>query len=508
MLGCARTGVIFTILDAAYPAARNADCIAQVVPRLILDCTETGVGRIEVNAPLIRIERNADRLRTQFQPSDAALREVDSSAQAYISFTSGTSGRPKGIVTGHAALPHFVEWHVQQHALAAHDRFSLLSGIAHDPLLRDIFTPLAIGATLCIPEQAELFEPTRLVAWLEREQVSIVHLTPALGELIATGAEAGTTLFALRRMFWGGEVLGRATIRRVALVAPNALHVNFYGTTETPQAMAHHAVAADGDDSAFPLGRGIDAVQVLVLAEGDALAAIGHPGEIVIRTPYLSLGYLDDAEMTRHKFIRNPFTSDPADQCYRTGDRGRYRDDGSVEYLGRIDNQVKIRGFRVEPAEIERLVEGLPGVARAIAKPVFDSVRNASLLLYFTTHGAAHGAQTTQAMIWQRIRLALPNYMWPRHVVHLESFPLLPGGKVDLRALPAPDEPCSTREHEPPAGKIETTLAGIWAEVLGVERVGSARQLLRTRWTFAAGDTVDLEGTRQARDRVAIARAV
>ena len=444
VLGCARAGALFTILDSTYPAARNDDCIAQIAPRLILDCTEATLQQTEFAVSSIRVGSSADRLRAQFRPSDAVLAEVDASAPAYISFTSGTSGRPKGIVTGHAALPHFVEWHVQQHALAAQDRFSLLSGVAHDPLLRDIFTPLAIGATLCIPEQAELFEPARLVRWLESEQVSIVHLTPALGELIATGADTGIKLHALRRMFWGGEVLGRSTIQRVKQVASNALHVNFYGTTETPQAMSHHTLEV-GDDAAIPLGRGIDAVQILVLAEGDGLAAIGHPGEIVIRTPYLSLGYLDDAEATRHKFMRNPFTTDPADRCYRTGDLGRYRDDGSVEYLGRIGHQLKIRGFRVEPGEIERLVEGLPGVARAIAKPVFDSVRNASLLLYFTTHGAAHGAQTTQAMIWQRIRLALPNYMWPRHVVHLESFPLLPGGKVDLRALPAPDEPCSTR---------------------------------------------------------------
>ncbi|MEQ1691718.1 MAG: amino acid adenylation domain-containing protein, partial [Gemmatimonas sp.] len=478
VLGCARAGALFTILDAAYPAARNADCIAQIAPCLILDCTGTSSPKPESAAPSIRVERSADRLRAQFQPTDVVLPEVDSSASAYISFTSGTSGRPKGIVTGHAALPHFVEWHVQQHVLVSHDRFSLLSGIAHDPLLRDIFTPLTIGATLCIPEQAELFEPTRLVAWLEREQISVVHLTPALGELIANGAEAGARLFALRRMFWGGEVLGRATIRRAALVAPNALHVNFYGTTETPQAMAHHAAEVDGDDSALPLGYGIDAVQVLVLAEGGALAAIGHPGEIVVRTPYLSMGYLDDAETTHHKFIRNPFTTDPADRCYRTGDLGRYRDDGSVEYVGRIDHQVKIRGFRVELGEIEAKLAAFPGVDEAVVMVREDNARDKRLVAYCVGTSASTNQDSTAAPLSMkelRTQLAnhLPEYMVPAAFVALQTMPLTPNGKVDRAALPAPDASAFvSEEFEAPVGDIETELAGIWREVLGVEQLG------------------------------------
>jgi amino acid adenylation domain-containing protein len=471
VLGCARAGAVFTLLDAAYPQTRNAECIAQLEPRLILDCTG-GTQRGEfkgVKDVTIRIERAAPDLCAQFPPGDAALPEVDASAPAYISFTSGTSGRPKGIVTGHAALPHFVQWHVHQHALTPHDRFALLSGIAHDPLLRDIFTPLSIGATLSVPEQGQLFEPARLAAWLERERISVAHLTPALGQLIAAGAETGTVLPALRCLFWSGEVLGRATLRRIAPIAPNATHVNFYGTTETPQAMAHHAVAADEDGSAIAIGRGIDAAQLLLLTEGGALAAIGHPAEIVIRSPYLALGYLGDDEATRRKFIRNPFSDDPADRCYRTGDLGRYREDASVEYLGRIDRQVKVRGFRVEPAEIERLVESLPGVARALVHPVPDALGGTSLVLYFATHGAE---PIGQAGVWEQICLALPSYMWPRHVMRIESFPVLPGGKVDMRALPVPNaQAFMTPEPEPPRGRIETTLAAIWRALLGIDNV-------------------------------------
>ena len=470
VLGCTRAGAVFTILDGAYPEARNADCLSQIRPRLILECRDhPAVAPDTTMAPRVSIALASTDLRAQFPASAADLPQVDASAPAYISFTSGTSGRPKGIVTGHAALPHFVDWHVDRHGLTELDRFSLLSGLAHDPLLRDIFTPLAIGATLCVPEQSMLLEPTRLAEWLGREAVSIAHLTPALGQVIATGAHSGSALTSLRRVFWGGEVLSRATIQRMTAAAPNAVHVNFYGASETPQAMSSYALTADREELKFPIGQGINATQLLLLSEAGTLSGIGHPSEIFIRTPYLSQGYLDDPELTRGKFVRNPYTNDPLDLCYRTGDLGRYRDDGNVEYLGRIDKQVKVRGFRVEPQEIERLVEKLPGVDRAIVNALQDSAHETSLLLYY----AASGAQPlAESAVWAALRHALPPYMWPRHVICVQSFPVLPGGKVDLRALPAPrDARREARHTTAPRTPLERAIAEVWQELLGVPHV-------------------------------------
>ena len=468
VLGCARAGAVFTILDGAYPEARIADCLSQIKPRLVLECRDEPPLAADSTTPRARIEFASASLLAQFPVSAAELPQVDASGPAYITFTSGTSGRPKGIVTGHAALPHFVQWHVEQHGLTADDRFSLLSGLSHDPLLRDIFTPLAIGATLCVPEQALLLEPARIAAWLAREKVSIAHLTPALGQVIATGAQASGPLTSLRRVFWGGESLSRATIRRMVATAPNVTQVNFYGTSETPQAMACHNVAAGGDEPTIPIGRGIDATQLLLLSESGTLSGLGHPSEIFIRTPYLSQGYLDDPDLTRSKFIRNPYSNDPTDLCYRTGDLGRYRDDGSVEYLGRIDNQVKIRGFRVELAEIERLVETLPGVDRAIVKPALDAASETSLLLYYAARGAA---PVSQDEVWGCVRQALPPYMWPRHVVRVESFPVLPGGKVDLRALPAPEDASRHVAAAAPRTPMERAIAEVWQALLGLSQV-------------------------------------
>ncbi len=473
VLGCARAGVVFTILDAMHPPARNAACIAQAAPQLIIDCTAgDGQEQTRFEGPTIRLEHPTERLLRQLHTSAAFSIEVDSGSAAYILFTSGTTGQPKGIVTGHAALPHFIDWHVREHALTSQDRFSMLSGLAHDPLLRDIFTPLSLGATLCIPEQAELFEPTRLVAWLRREQISIAHLTPTFGQLIASGAEAGGTnrIATLRRMFWSGELLGSALLRRLSAAVPQARHVNFYGTSETPQAIAHWPVPAGCTDASFALGEGIEGAQLLVSNSDGVLAAIAHPGEILVRTSYLAMGYLDDAELTRAKFVPNPFTGNPSDRCFRTGDLGRYREDGSVEYLGRIDKQVKIRGLRVEPAEIESAAERVPGVTRAVVRPHTDTQGRMSLTLYFTAAGEGVGLE---ASIRESLQRTLPNPMWPQTLLRIESFPTLPGGKLDLRALPLPDSGRSTPgAQEAPVGETETRLANAWATVLELKQVG------------------------------------
>jgi acyl-coenzyme A synthetase/AMP-(fatty) acid ligase len=398
-----------------------------------------------------------------------------------VSFTSGTTGRPKGIVTAHAPLPHFIDWHVAQHGLARTDRFSMLSGLAHDPLLRDLFTPLSIGAVLCIPAAAALQQPDTLAAWLAAQTVSVAHLTPALGDLIATGCGRTLRLEALRHLFWGGELLTARTIAPLREVAPQAQQVNFYGTTETPQAMAHWPVPAGRLAHAQPVGRGIADAQLLLLRPDGSQAGIGESAEIWIRTPYLALGYLDDAALTEVRFVRNPFSTDPHDRCYRTGDLGRHDSDGNVVVLGRIDDQINVRGLRVEPAEIERVAQSVPGVDRALVRPlrngpVKDGATDAALLLYYSCRA---GAEVAPAALESRIRQALPSAMWPRAVLNVRAFTLLPNGKVDLRALPSieqagrPTAP-SAADHDAPRGATESAIAQVWQELLGVGRLSRA----------------------------------
>ena len=259
-------------------------------------------------------------------------------------FTSGSTGTPKGIIGPHGPLSHFVDWHCREFGFTESDRFSMLSGLAHDPLLRDIFTPLWSGGTLCIPDPGMMLMPEQLRQWMREQGITVAHITPALSQVLtegwdgSPGGERG--LSTLRHVFFGGDMLTGAHVGKIWQAAPGVECVNFYGTTETPQAMGYFRI--DGKDlraggsgesaarAVFPLGRGIEGVQLLVLNADAGLAGIGEVGEIHVRTPYLATGYLKDERLTGERFIGNPHSGEAGDRLYRTGDLGRYRPDGVV----------------------------------------------------------------------------------------------------------------------------------------------------------------------------------
>lgn len=234
MLGCLRAGLAFTVADAAYPPARVAQIVRTLGPAVVLRCGEATVdsdGSLVVTVP----QAPADALQA-FPNLPVALPVVNPEHPAYITFTSGSTGEPKGIVTHHAPLVHFIDWHVRQHGFTQADTFSLLSGLGHDPVYRDVFTPLSIGATIACPAQSTLTDPSRLANWIHQHNVSVIHLTPPLGKLIETGAHLnGQVLDRLRFLFWGGDALSPALYQQIRAIAPNAVNVNFYGTTETPK---------------------------------------------------------------------------------------------------------------------------------------------------------------------------------------------------------------------------------------------------------------------------------
>jgi amino acid adenylation domain-containing protein len=480
MLGVARAGAAFNIADSAYPTARILLTLKLIAPALVLVCGDVPLpdgmnptpGRPEgfniLRVPSATVE--ALQAFSEFQSGVPG--EVDPAAIAYVTFTSGSTGQPKGIVTAHAPLPHFIDWHVTEHGFSGRDHFSLLSGLSHDPLLRDIFTPLSIGARLCIPRQSVIFDPTELVEWLELNRVTVCHLTPALGEIIITGAELKQTqLPALRHLFWGGDVLSLKTSQRLRSVAPNAAQANFYGATETPQAMAHYRIPAQAGQVPFPIGKGIADAQLLLVTEAGTLATNHEMGEIWIRTPYLAQGYLNDPDQTHARFVANPFSGVDGDICYRTGDLGNYLPDGNVVFAGRLDHQVKIRGFRIEPGEVACAMERFPGISRALVLAREDGRDGKKLVAYLTVEPKLAFAQ---AELLDYLRQNLPSYMIPSFVIRLDSFPLLPNGKIDLQALPPPqaaDAPASS-DYLAPCNAREAELAQVWQEILGIDQVG------------------------------------
>ena len=299
MLATLRTGAAFVLLDPSHPPVRLASQVQAVRPRAILALEAAGPLPPAVTDALradgcpapISIPANLEpwgRGPVDPVPLVPSGADVGPGDVAYIAFTSGSTGTPKGIVGLHGPLPHFVGWHARAFGFSAADRFAMLSGLAHDPLLRDVFTPLAIGASVHVPDDPR--DPELLRQWMWKQKISVVHLTPSLGQMLVHGLGNWDALPDLRHAFFGGEPLHRQLVAAFRRLAPAARVVAFYGATETPQAVGYHAVEdAEGATGSIPIGRGIEGVQLLVIAEGGQLARPGEEGRSA-SAPLISLG--------------------------------------------------------------------------------------------------------------------------------------------------------------------------------------------------------------------------
>lgn len=456
LLGVSVRGGVFLVLDSAYPDERLLRMLAEGRPAALLVDSEDGLtARARALAARLAIplvEADPERAETP------ATGRSDPAAPAYILFTSGTTGTPKAVVASHQPLTHFARWQARRFAIGPGDRVTMLSGLGHDPLLRDIFTCLSSGATLMIPAQEDILSPGRLARWVAEQRPTVVHLTPPLGEVMLAGASGGA-LQSLRLFFWGGDMLRPALVDRVRAAAPDARHVNFYGSTETPQAVAAFALddhAPLGPVRAIPIGWGTKGHDVRVVdAAGQPLSA-WEPGEVEVRSPLLAMGRLEAGEVS----------AAPDDDRYLTGDRGFHRQDGAIQLAGRTDDQVKIRGFRIEPSEVASALEGHPEVSRAYV--LADGDDNRRRLVAFTVDNLPPETRARDLAAFVASRL--PAYMVPELFLSLAEIPLLPNGKIDRAALRARVAAQKTTRPAPattPATPDEQLLIEAWQRVLG-----------------------------------------
>lgn len=350
------------------------------------------------------------------------------------------------------------------------DRVAQLIGLSFDPILRDVFLPLTRGASLCLPDKTDGLNLIEPLAWLQQARITILHTVPSLAQAWLTTGQVGMTLPDLRYAFFAGEPLTDTLVTQWRALFPRCRVVNFYGPTETTMVKCYHPIPDQVEPGIQAIGRPIPQTQALILADHDRLCGLNEPGEIVLRTPFRTLGYINASSEAQKQFRPNPFRADPTDLLYYTGDLGYYRVDGSVAILGRRDDQVKVHGVRIELGEIIAWLAQHPTVQANTVITKQDKSGQNYLVAYIVPQS---GQKINISVLRNYLSNSLIPAMVPAIFVILEQLPLLPTGKVDRRQLPEP-KVISHREEDcfiAPDGPIEELLSQIWQTVLKVESI-------------------------------------
>ncbi len=386
---------------------------------------------------------------------------------AYVIYTSGSTGRPKGVMVEHRNLANLLLGTRDAFGLREGDVYPALGSFAFDISLMEMFAPLVTGGTVRVVERERVVDVERLVEELAGS--TVLHVVPAVMRRAAAAVRAGRgTLPGMQRILVGGDVVAPDLVPEIRAAFPGAEVRIMYGPTETTVLATGHLVDAEETVDRPLMGAPLPNVRAYVCGGDGELVPPGVPGELWLGGRGVARGYLGRPELTAEKFVPDPFSGEPGARLYRTGDRARWLAEGTMEFLGRVDAQVKVRGFRIEPGEVEAALAAHPAVRESVVAALGDP-GDAWLAGYVVpAEGAAPDPAELRAWLAER----LPEHMVPGAVVVMDAFPLNGSGKVDRRALPAP-EAAGREEYVAPRTPAEETVASVWAEVLEVERVGA-----------------------------------
>jgi amino acid adenylation domain-containing protein len=487
LLAVLKAGGIFAPLDLRLPARRLATILSSLKPDwFLLDSTFVSIAheagsQLESRPRVIVMDGAAAAAAATPQPWNCVLTSVDASNRTvdrppddmcYVYFTSGSTGSPKGIAGRLKAIAHFIQWEIEALGVDSNARVSQFAPPSFDAFLKDVFVPLCAGGTVCLPADKSLvLDGGALVDWIDSRGLTLVHCVPSLFRLIVNEPLTADRFRSLKHVVLAGEALLPADVKRwVNVFGDRVQLVNLYGPTETTLIKLFYLVKpSDGDAKFIPIGKPIAGARAVILDEKRRACPTGTVGEIYIRTPYRSLGYLNEPKATDEAFVRNPFSNDPQDIVYNTGDLGRVLDDGNLQFLGRKDLQVKVRGFRIELSEIEHALRLLNTVkdAAVVAQELVPGDK--TLCAYVVLDEEA-----TTGEVKAHASQYLPDYMTPSVFVVMDELPRTLTGKIDRRALPVPRGGLAgdATSLVPPRTPIETTLVNLWKDVLGMKHIG------------------------------------
>jgi aspartate racemase len=465
LLATLKAGGAYVPLDPGYPSDRLAFMLEDTAAPVLITDTALQVRLPHFDGGVVCLDADADAIAAE--PADNPRAGARSDGLAYVMYTSGSTGAPKGAMIEHRAICRLVKG-TDYMEFGPDEVFLQLAPVSFDASTLEIWGPLLNGARLAIfPPEPPTAEG--LAAILRTAGVTTLWLTAALFHHIA--AEAPATFSGLRQLLSGGDVLAVEHVRATVAALGGGRFVNGYGPTETTTFACCYAVTPTTDlGDSLPIGRPIANTETYILDPRRQPVPIGVGGELYIGGPGVARGYLNRPELTAERFVPHPFSDRPGARLYRTGDRVRHRHDGTIEFLGRFDDQVKIRGFRVEPGEVEAALLRHPDVREAavVARRAPDGDQR--LIAY--TVGA--GPRATISELRAYLAGSLPEYMIPAAFVSLEELPRTPNGKLDRRALPelSGDRPELEQDYVKPQSPLEDGLAKIYADLLGLERVG------------------------------------
>lgn len=473
------TGTPFIIIDDSYPDAKISDLIQKSGVETLIKDENSKLN--EALKPFIR----ENKLRLLTIGSDA-LQEVEQTklpytpgspgALAYWAATSGTTNTSKLIAGSRAPLDHFVNWYLTECDVKPGDRFTMLSGLSHDPLLRDILVPMAAGGTLCIPGSEEMNYPAKMIKWLKKFGIHFIHITPALMQIWVEAADPDEKIESVKQIILGGDLLKIDLLARIKQLFPNARLLNGYGSTETPQLVScselNHLIT--GKELAFlPVGSGINGAKLLVRNRPNNLCGVGEPGEICVESGHLSLGYWNSGQISDEHFGK----SDRGLMTYRTGDKGRFLPDGSVAVEGRLDRQLNIHGYRIDPAEIEEYLNRHTSVKKAVVW-----ANEGRLLAAFIANISDKQIRNELSeFMKESLNQIFPSYMVPARIFSVPQFPLNRNGKIDFIQLAKLDlrQLDSTIDRTEPRDLTEKKLTAIWQELLKCKNISIDEDFFR-----------------------------
>jgi len=456
ILGILKAGGAYVPIDPEYPAER----IRYMLEDIGADRVVThGAGRLALAAAgdpeLIDLD---DWSAIAMESAGRVSRMLRPDHLAYVIYTSGSTGRPKGVMIEHRSMTNLVRYQSEVFKINSAERIAQFSNYSFDASVEQTFLALCNGAVLVLIPRSLLIDAQAVGELLEREQVTHLHATPGFLETISMTGVAG-----LKRVIAGGDICGRELAKRWG---GRVDFYNEYGPTEvTVTATEYRYTEKDPvEEGSLPIGQPLANTRLYVVDGRGSLCPVGIPGELWIGGVQVARGYLNLPELTAEKFIADPFGEG---RLYKTGDLGRWREDGTIEFLGRRDEQVKVRGYRIELGEIEHVLGGCPGVRQSVVLAREDASGSKRLVGYVVAEGTLD-----KDAIEDYLQERLPEYMVPRQWVELASLPLTGNGKVDRKGLPEPDRVGLSQGYAGPRNAIEEALVAIWQELLNVERIG------------------------------------